>query len=395
MTAPLERNLDRYRDLQRLSSALFWLPTSVLFFIDEFGLGDALRLQAIYYLAVVVFEVPSGRLSDRVGRVLTLRLAAGWWIVANAVFFFGGGFWMLAVAQVFLAGGFAFVSGTDVTLHFDTLEALERADEFEAREATIRRSSLAVLAGACLVGGGLAMIDLRLPFAAALVAAVAQLGVTLKLTEPAEPANTVEEHESDASFLSVVGRLRNRLLAWITLYVLGEVIAVHLTSELGAAYVAQVVGEALDEIDKAPMVNAVLAALVALTGAAVVRLVTPLRERIGAVGALVVVAAIPAIALSTMATVVSAFVLPLILMRSVQTAIVAVLVPAVVAPRVGRNQRATFLSMTSLVGRLGYGAVLLAFGTIGGVGETLEWAAFTAIVVFVVVATTGWFVRDA
>ncbi len=390
MTAPLERNLDRYRDLQRLSSALFWLPTSVLFFIDEFGLGDALRLQAIYYLAVVVFEVPSGRLSDRAGRVLTLRLAAGWWIVANAMFFLGSGFWMLAVAQVFLAGGFAFVSGTDVTLHFDTLEALNRAGEFESREATIRRGSLAVLAGACLVGGGLALIDLRLPFGAALVAAVAQLVVTLKLTEP---AGAVQKHESGASLLSVVGRLRNRLLAWITLYVLGEVIAVHLTSELGAAYVAQVVGEALDEIDKAPMVNAVLAALVALTGASVVRLVTPLRERIGAVGALVLMAAIPAIALSAMATVISAVILPLILFRSVQTAIVSVLVPAVVAPRVARNQRATFLSMTSLVGRLGYGAVLLLFGTIGGIGETLEWAAFTAIVVFVVVAATGWIVR--
>ncbi len=363
----------------------------MLFFIDEFGLGDALRLQAIYYLSVVVCEVPSGRLSDRVGRVLTLRLAAVWWIGANAVFFVGDEFWMLGVAQALLAMGFAFTSGTDVTLHFDTLEALDRAGEFEAREADIRRSSLGVLAVACLVGGGLALIDLRLPFAASLVAALVQLVLAMSLTEPDHPDDAAS---TGASFVSVIGRLRDRLLAWITLYVLGEVIAVHLTSELGAAYVVRVVGESLDEIDRAPLVNAGVAAVVALAAAAAVRLVTPLRERLGTVGALVVMAAIPAVALTSMALWVSVAVLPLILMRSMQTSIVSILVPAAVAPRVDRGQRATFLSMTSLIGRLGYGGTLLLFGTIGGITETLEWAAVTAVVILVVVGVSGWLVVD-
>jgi MFS family permease len=393
MTASLERNLDRYRDLHRLLGALFWLPTSVLFFIDRFGLADALRLQAIYYLSVVVFEIPSGRMSDRVGRVLTLRFASAWWVLAMTVFVFGDGFWMLAVAQAFLAMGFAFMSGTVVTLHFDTLESLGRTAEFEEREATVRRTGLLVLAGACLIGGALALIDLRLPFAASLVAAIGLLAVTFMLVEPTDHHQPAPE--TAVSFLGVVSRLRNRFLAWVTLYVLGEVVAVHLTSELGAAYVARVVGESLDAIDRAPVVNGVLAAAVALAGAATVRLVTPLRERFGAIGALVLVAVIPALALSTMALVVSAFVLPLILMRSVQTSIVSVLVPAVVAPRIDRNQRATFLSMTSLAGRLGYGIVLLGFGALAGIGETLDWAAVAAVLILVIVGASGWFVRDA
>ncbi len=387
----MEHNLDRYRQLQRAAGAIFWLPTSVLFFIDRFGLGDALRLQAVYYLAVVAFEVPSGWFSDRIGRVLTLRLGALWWVLANTLFALSDGLVGIGVAQVLLAMGFAFASGTDVTLHYDSLEALGREAEFEQRESRIRRDHLVVTAAATVTGGSLALIDLRLPFMAALVAALIQLAVALRLVEPERATHTVS---AGRDILRVAAYLKDRVLAWLTLYVLGEVITIHLTSELAAPYLAGVLGEALDEIDKAPLLNGLLAASVALVAAVAVRGVARSRQRFGLVAVLVGVAAIPAVTLSTMALVTSAFVLPLLVLRSVQSAVVSVLVPATVAPRVDRNHRATFLSLTSLVGRLGYGSVLLAVGAVGDIGETLEWAAGMAIVVFIVVTLTGRMVDD-
>ncbi len=387
----MERNLDRYRHLQWSTGALFWLPTSVLFFIDRFGLGDALRLQAVYYLAVVAFEVPSGWFSDRIGRVVTLRLAALWWVAAHAFFVFSDGFAGVATAQVLLAMGFAFTSGTDVTLHYDSLEALGRTPEFEDRESRVRRDHLVFTAVATVTGGALGLIDLRLPFLAALVASAIQFLVTLRLAEPQG-----DPHASGvgSELLRVVAYLRNRTLAWVMVYVLGEVITVHLTSELAAPYLAGVMGEALDQIDRTPLVNGLLAALIALVAAAAVRGVGRFRRRFGVVLVFMMVAAIPVITLTAMALVTSALVLPLIVLRSVQTAVVSVLVPATVAPRVDRRHRATFLSLTSLVGRLGYGSVLLAIGTVGDFGETLQWAAAIAAVVFVVVGATGWFVDD-
>lgn len=387
----MERNLDLYRHLQRASGALFWLPTSVLYFIDRFGLGDALRLQAIYYLSVVAFEVPSGWFSDRIGRVITLRLAALWWVAAYTVFVTSDGFAGTAAAQVLLAMGFAFASGTDVTLHYDSLEVLGRTAEFEHRESRVRRDQLLAVAAATVTGGALGLVDLRLPFLASLITSAVQLVVVFRLIEPVgEPHTTSAGRE----LLSVVAYLRKRMLAWVMVYVLGEVITIHLTSELAAPYLAGVLGEALDEIDRAPFVNGLLAAVIALVAAAAVQGVGRVRNRFGVVAVLVAVAALPVVTLTAMALATSVLVLPLIMLRSVQGAVVAVLVPASVAPRVERRHRATFLSLTSLVGRLGYGSLLLVLGTIGDIGETLEWAAVIAVVVFISVAVSGRFVVD-
>lgn len=382
----MECNLRRYRHLQRVAGALFWLPTSVLYFVDRFGLGDALRLQAVYYLAVVAFEVPSGWFSDRIGRVVTLRLGALWWVGAFGLFMLSDEFVVVTAAQVLLAMGFAFASGTDVTLHYDSLEALGRTAEFEIREAKARRDHLLVTALAVVAGGALGLVDLRLPFLASLVAAVIQLAVSFGLVEPMGASHSTG---AGRDLLKVVAHLRDRTLAWVMVYVLGEVITAHLTSELAAPYVVGVVGETLQQIDRAPVVNGLLAAAIATTAAVVVGGVGRARNRFGLVAVFVAVAAIPAFTLSAMAVATSAFVLPLIVLRSVQTACVAVLVPATVAPRVDRAHRATFLSLTSLVGRLGYGLVLLSIGSVGDLAETLRWAAVIALVVLVVVASTS------
>lgn len=154
-------NLFWYRQHQRIAGAAFWAPAVVLLLIDEFGLARALQLQAVYYAAVVIFEVPSGWLSDRIGRVKTLRVVAVAWIVAHALFLAGD-----VAAQVLLAVGYASLSGTDVSFHVESLEAEGRTDELEERESAARRDALYAAALTALAGGGLAVVDLRLPFVA-------------------------------------------------------------------------------------------------------------------------------------------------------------------------------------------------------------------------------------
>ena len=76
MTRDLERNLRLIPLHQALISSFVWLPVFVLFTRARFDLDGALVLASLYYLFVVALEVPSGWMSDRVGRVLTLRVAA-------------------------------------------------------------------------------------------------------------------------------------------------------------------------------------------------------------------------------------------------------------------------------------------------------------------------------
>ena len=76
MPEALERNLRLYAWLLPGTRLLFWAPVYFLFFARHLPLDQVLLLGSFYYVAVVVFEVPSGYLSDRLGRVATLRLAS-------------------------------------------------------------------------------------------------------------------------------------------------------------------------------------------------------------------------------------------------------------------------------------------------------------------------------
>ena len=241
----LTANLARYPLFVGGTSALFWIPVTFLFFLDEFGLSEALQLGAIYYLAVVVLEVPSGWFSDRVGRVPTLRLVAVGWLGSFTALALADHFAVAALGQVLQAVGWSFLSGTDVTFHYDSLEALGRDDEFEARESLARRNGMIVRAIAVVSGGALGMIDLRLPFVAG-IGVAAYLGVvSLGLHEP--PRERVRgSFRRDVA--SVADRFRVRLLGWLLAYVIAQIILEHLASEFAGPYLAAVLGLSLIHI---------------------------------------------------------------------------------------------------------------------------------------------------
>ncbi len=80
---------------------LFPIPIITLFWKDQIGmsLADIMVLQAIFGLAVVLFEFPSGYVADRVGYrwsllVSTTLLMAGWLLYTRAE-----SFWAVAVAE--------------------------------------------------------------------------------------------------------------------------------------------------------------------------------------------------------------------------------------------------------------------------------------------------------
>ena len=393
MTAPLgpDGNLRRYQVIVGATSALFWVPTVVLFFIEEFGLGDALKLQAIYYLAVVLAEVPSGWFSDRVGRVPTLRLVAVWWTGAFSAFLVADDFAVAALGQVLLAIGYAFLSGTDVTFHYDSLEALGREDEFEHRESIVRRNGMIVRAASVIVGGALGMVSLRLPYAAALAGALVLGAATTRLHEP---ARRVGHGRFRTDIAATIRLFRERLLGWILIYVIAQVILEHLASEFAGPYLAELLDEDITDVERAPLITGVLAAFVSLVGAASVRRAPWLRQRLGLVGALTAVALIPAATVVAMATITAGSVVVLLALRNVQSGIAGVLIPAAVGQRVDPHQRATFLSFTSLGGRLAYGTVLLSLSRVAGFDNTLDWAAVVAIGAVLAVAATATVVAE-
>ena len=378
MTGPpvAEANLRAYALHQRAVGSLFWLPTVFLYLIDQVGLSRALQLGALYYLTVVVLEVPSGWFSDRVGRVTALRVTAIAWVATNVLFLLGGS-WPIAGAQFLFAVGYAFLSGTDTTFHFDTLDGAGRAGEFERREAAVRRGMLVATAGSALVGGALAFVDMRLPFAASLIAALVQFVATTRM---AEPPRTGRTEGLTADLGAVLRSLRRPMLAWVTLYVVVEVILIHLVSELAPPYLTMVLERPDDDPAGAAVIAGVVAAGVALVGAAALRHIDTARVRLGAGVVLIALALASATTMVLMASISSLWVVPAIAFRGVQAAATSVLVPGVVARRVEQQHRATTLSVTSLAGRCGYAIVLLSLARVAGdvFSDVLDLAAVVA-----------------
>lgn len=389
----LERNLRLIPVEQGLARALAWVPVFVLFTRARFDLDGALLLASLYYLFVVVLEVPSGWMSDRLGRTLTLRVAALSWIAAHLCFLVGDDrFWAIALGQLFLAGGFASISGTDVTFHYDTLEALDLADEYARRQARVSSIGFVSTAASALVGGAIGLVDLRWPFAISLALAVAQFAVTLRLVEP--PATTQAE-PLGRQLATCARSLRDRYVGWIFFYGILLVTLEHVAFTLMQPWLTEVLGRSPDDVGATPLFAGLVFATVAVVGAGAARASAPLAERFGTVATLIGFAALSATIVSGMALWVHAAILVLVAFRSAQGAAAPVLISAAIAPRTSPRHRATLLSLNSLAGRLGYGLILLAISgaarddvrRVLGIFSLVSWAmvatlAVTAHVVF-------------
>lgn len=354
--AALENNLKLIPVHEALTRAMVWLPIFVLFTRARFGLDGALELAAVYYFFVVAIEVPSGWMSDRVGRVPTLRLAAVAWIAAHGCFIFGDDRFVVIVAgQLMLAVGFAFLSGTDVALHYDSLEALERGHEYAGRQARVASLGYAATAASAILGGLLGLVDLRLTFVVALALAAVQFVVASRFVEPPKLGKA---ETFSLQILDCLRYLKGRYLGWLFFYGIALVTLEHVAFTLMQPWLTDALDRTAENLGATPLLAGIVFAVVAAVGSLAARASAPLAERLGTVEVLLLLAALSATIVSGMALTFSLALIVLVAFRSAQGAAAPVLISAAVAPRVGQQHRATLLSLNSLAGRFGYGAIL-------------------------------------
>ena len=182
--------------LSALQFTLFPMPIITLFWTDQIGMSltDVMVLQAVFGLAVVLCEFPSGYLADRVGYRTSLLVGAALWAAGWLAYARAAGFGAIVVAEVILGAGAAFISGADRALLWTSLAAAGRGGEYTRWEGRVRaaaQTSEAVSAGA---GGWLYAIHPRLPFW--LQIPVAALGLTSIVALKEVPRLPSTEHRS-------------------------------------------------------------------------------------------------------------------------------------------------------------------------------------------------------
>lgn len=155
-------------------------------FYESNGLSmkDIMILQAVYSVAIVILEVPSGYLADVIGRRKTLILGAVFGTFGFATYSFSYGFVGFLVAEIILGIGQSCISGADSAMLYDSL--LEKGQEkkytrFEGRITSLGNVAEAV---AGIAGGLLAGITLRAPYFAQTFVALIALPAAITLVEP-------------------------------------------------------------------------------------------------------------------------------------------------------------------------------------------------------------------
>lgn len=148
------------------------------------GMQDIFTLKAIYSVAIVTMEVPSGWMADVWGRKKTLFAGSVLGAAGFALYSFSFGFWAFAIAEIVLGIGHACVSGADSAMLFDSLKASGKTDRYIKDEGRITSAGNFAEALAGVLGGLLAAISLRTPFYFQFVVAAIAIPAAFTLIEP-------------------------------------------------------------------------------------------------------------------------------------------------------------------------------------------------------------------
>ena len=171
--------------LSALHFAMFPLPVITLFWMDHIGMSvtDIMVLQAVFGIAVVVLEFPTGYFADRVGYrasviVGSVLWGAGWFLYAYSTSFAD-----VMLAEIVLGAGSAFISGADRALLWVSLSETGRTGHYTRWEGAVRAAAQASEAVSAAIGGWLYTLGPRLPFWAGVPAALAGVAVAFGMTD--------------------------------------------------------------------------------------------------------------------------------------------------------------------------------------------------------------------
>ncbi len=193
----------------------------IVIYYQSLGLSmtEVMLTQSAFSITSVLFEIPSGYISDVWGRRRTLIIGASISTLAAALYCFAYSFWPIIIAECCYGVGLAFISGTDSAILFDTLLELgetERSLRSEGRQNSIANFSKSI---AGIAGGLVAFISIGLPIKIQFFCIIFTIPIALQLVEPAKH----RLHQSSASLKAMWTILKesmveNAVLRWMLLF---------------------------------------------------------------------------------------------------------------------------------------------------------------------------------
>jgi hypothetical protein len=288
------------------------------------------------------------------------------------MFLFANSFEAFVIAQIFLAGGIAFNSGTDTSFLLESTQALNEPDTYPQLEAKAVKYGFLGTAAAGILGGLAAIPDYRGAYALSLAGGIGLLLITIRFTEPSRTsdANRVGFF---TQVIACLGLLKSIRLLWLSVFAVFMIVINHIPYEFYQPYLKELATQY--KIAKStPFLTSVHLTLTMIVASMIASRSIRIRENIGEGATFLSAAGLQVAMMAIMHFFVSIPAAIATLLRSCPRALMTAPLNAAVAPSVPASKRATFLSLQSLFGRLGFSITLALFGA---AAEGEEWIAIT------------------
>jgi MFS family permease len=354
----LERSARLYPIYVFFQKASYWGPIFFLYFSSVLTLSDVLLLEAIYYISVVLLEIPTGYLSDRIGPRRVLIASSVAQMAACAAFASTGLFPILVCGQILLALGMSLGSGSDTSYHYAVLKGSDRVQEYGEREARSARALLLSQAISALLGGAAAVLDLRLAYLLTLASSGVAAWIAFQFAEIGP--NGVEREDLTHQIRSCLQDAANPRLAWLLSYFIFITVINHIPHEFYQPFLSSLIHEMQFGLTPPAVTGFHTAVTLGIATVAATYSIR-IRDRLGTSLTLLLAGLLQTAIIAAMALAQSPAIAVLIVFRSVPRGLMQAPLNAEVVPLLGENRRATYLSIQSLLGRLAFGAILLVF----------------------------------
>jgi MFS family permease len=144
-----------------------WLPVTVLFVTGRgVSLAQYTILDAVWYASTLAFEVPTGAVTDRYGKKISLLIAALLQSLSLFILAFGNTFLAMLISYVLWGFGASFETGTNDAFIYDSLKQMDKEGDYRKVRGRIAdvaslQTTFKVLGLGMLVGMSLVLPPLR------------------------------------------------------------------------------------------------------------------------------------------------------------------------------------------------------------------------------------------
>jgi MFS family permease len=141
--------------------------------------------EAVFHLAPITLELPSGSLADVVGRKWSLALSALCVALSATLMLLADSLWLVLPAMYLSGASYAFRSGAAQAFLYDTLAEQGGTSAFAKLLGRILSAAYVVVAATTWLGAVLADVDFAWPYALMVAGGLAGVWLAVGLREPA------------------------------------------------------------------------------------------------------------------------------------------------------------------------------------------------------------------